>query len=51
MDDRNIEVEKRTVQKHSDSSKVGVALIKYTAYVLIFFGFLYFLVKFVLPIF
>lgn len=49
--DKNIEVERRTVEKHSDSSKVGVALIKYVAYILIFFGFLYFMVKFVFPLF
>ncbi|MBO9609814.1 MAG: hypothetical protein J7639_27910 [Paenibacillaceae bacterium] len=48
---RNIEVENRTVEKHSDSSKVAAAGIKYAAYLIVFFGLLYFLVRYVFPLF
>ncbi|MFD0589095.1 hypothetical protein ACFQZE_13925 [Paenibacillus sp. GCM10027627] len=48
---RNIEIEERHVQKKSDSSQVLSTLIKYTAYLVIFFGALYFLVRYVFPIF
>ncbi|MFD1017949.1 hypothetical protein [Thalassobacillus hwangdonensis] len=44
---RNVEVE-RTVKKE-DSSKVGVAFIKYGAYLIIFFGIIWFLINYVLP--
>ena len=43
---RNTHVEKKT-----DYTAVAIAFIKYAAYVLIFFGFLYFIVKFILPFF
>lgn len=49
--DRNIEVERTEVQKKSDSSLVASTFIKYAAYIIIFFGLLYFLVKFVFPMF
>lgn len=48
---RNVEVERTEVSKHSDSSRVASTLIKYAAYIIIFFGFLYFLVRYVFPLF
>lgn len=42
---KDVEIEKR--EKKSDSSKVGVALIKYTAYLIIFFGIMWFLITYV----
>ncbi|MFF2886212.1 hypothetical protein [Paenibacillus sp. NPDC057967] len=48
---RNVEIEERHVQKKSDSSQVLSTLIKYTAYIVIVFGILYFLVRFVFPLF
>jgi hypothetical protein len=39
------------VEKKADYTAVAIAFIKYAAYVLIFFGFLYFVVKYVLPFF
>lgn len=49
--DRSVDVEHREVQKKSDSSVVASTFIKYTAYIIIFFGALYFLVKYVFPLF
>jgi hypothetical protein len=37
------------IEKKTDSSLVLMTLIKYSAYVLIFFGMLYFLIHYVLP--
>ncbi|MHA6484828.1 hypothetical protein ACX1C1_23340 [Paenibacillus sp. strain BS8-2] len=48
---QNVEIEERHVERKSDSSKVIATFIKYFAYVLIFFGFLYFLVRYVFPLF
>ncbi|AWV32135.1 MULTISPECIES: hypothetical protein [Paenibacillus] len=47
--DRSVEVEHREVQRKSDSSVVASTFIKYAAYIIIFFGFLFFLVKYVFP--
>lgn len=46
---KTVEVEHKDIQQKSDSSMVAATFIKYAAYVLIFFGFLYFLVKYVFP--
>jgi hypothetical protein len=46
---KNIETTK--VEKKSDSSVVASTFIKYFAYVLIFFGALYFLARYVFPMF
>ncbi|WP_168120528.1 hypothetical protein [Paenibacillus sp. HB172176] len=48
---RNVDVEETHVQKKSDSSLVLSTLIKYTAYLVIFFGILYFLVNYVFTMF
>ncbi|WP_166542145.1 MULTISPECIES: hypothetical protein [Paenibacillus] len=47
--DKNVEIEKRHIEKRSDSSAVASTFIKYAAYMIIFFGFLYFLVQYVFP--
>lgn len=46
---RNIEVEERHVERKSDSSKVAATFIKYAAYLIIFFGILIFLIRYVFP--
>lgn len=46
---RSVEVERTEVQKKTDSSMVASTFIKYAAYIIIFFGFLYFLVTYVFP--
>lgn len=43
--DREVEIERK--EKKSDSSAVGVAAIKYITYLIIFFGILWFLIRFV----
>ncbi|NIK76280.1 hypothetical protein FHS15_001387 [Paenibacillus castaneae] len=48
---RNVEIEERHVEKKSDSSMVAATFIKYAAYIVIFFGALYFLVRYVFPMF
>jgi hypothetical protein len=39
------------IEKRSDSSAVLTTFIKYSAYIIIFFGFMYFLVKYIIPLF
>ncbi|MFC0560371.1 hypothetical protein [Halalkalibacter alkalisediminis] len=48
---RNVDVEKRNVETKNDVSKVASTFIKYTAYLIMFFGFLWFLVQFIFPLF
>lgn len=45
--EQNKDVEIEKTEKKSDSSKVGVALIKYTTYLIIFFGIMWFLITYV----
>ncbi|WP_334073499.1 MULTISPECIES: hypothetical protein [Paenibacillus] len=45
----SVDVERRDVQERSEPSMVAATFIKYAAYLIIFFGFLYFLVKYVFP--
>ncbi|MGM8213923.1 hypothetical protein ACLIBH_14240 [Virgibacillus sp. W0430] len=49
QEDKDIEVNRK--EKKSDSSKVGVAIIKYITYLIIFFGILWFLINYVFPMF
>ncbi|MFB9328815.1 hypothetical protein ACFFSY_23010 [Paenibacillus aurantiacus] len=49
MVDRNVDIEERHVEKKHDSSMVASTFIKYAAYIIIFFGLLYFLVQYVFP--
>ncbi|WP_185819751.1 hypothetical protein [Salibacterium salarium] len=43
------EYEERHIEKKEDKTHVASTFIKYFAYVLIFFGFLWFLVRYVFP--
>lgn len=45
------DIKKKEVEKKHDSSKVQATFIKYFAYIVIFFGTLYFLVRYVFPMF
>jgi hypothetical protein len=52
MDDmKSVEIEQKHVEKKMDSSLVASSFIKYVAYILIFFGFLYFIARYVFPMF
>ncbi|MDQ0195025.1 hypothetical protein [Paenibacillus wynnii] len=44
-----VEMERKEEYHTTDSSIVASNAIKYTAYVILFFGFLYFLVQYILP--
>ncbi len=46
---RKVDMERTEVRRTSDSSRVASTFIKYAAYIIIFFGFLYFLVRYVFP--
>ncbi|WP_201755343.1 hypothetical protein [Paenibacillus glycinis] len=48
MAHRDIDVEERHIERKSDSSLVASTFIKYAAYLIIFFGVLYFLAHYVL---
>ncbi|WP_159888588.1 hypothetical protein [Paenibacillus puerhi] len=48
---KNVDIERKTVEKKMDSGMVASTFIKYAAYTLIFFGFLYFIVRYVFPMF
>lgn len=39
------------VEKKMDYTAVAIAFIRYAAYIIIFFGFLWFVVKYILPFF
>lgn len=47
-DERKVEVHK---EKKEDSGLVGATFIKYAAYVIIFFGIIWFLINYILPMF
>jgi hypothetical protein len=49
MVDRNVDIEERHVEHRTDSSRVLSTFIKYAAYLIIFFGILYFIVMYVFP--
>jgi len=51
MDDENkkVEIEKINVDKSFDGSAFGSVVVKYGAYLLIFFGLLYFIADYILP--
>ncbi|WP_170885440.1 hypothetical protein [Bacillus alkalicellulosilyticus] len=48
---KDVNVEERHVEKKQDTSTVASTFIKYFAYIIIFFGFLWFLVQYVFPMF
>ncbi|MFD1927007.1 hypothetical protein ACFSFY_02810 [Sporosarcina siberiensis] len=45
---KNIEIKR---EEKTNNSFVGATFIKYAAYIIIFFGFLWFLIKYVFPMF
>lgn len=45
----NKDIDKREIK--NEPSKVGVAVIKYGTYLIIFFGILFFIIYYVLPMF
>jgi hypothetical protein len=49
--DRIGEYRNTNVERRADYTAVAIAFIKYAAIVIIFFGFLYFIVKYILPFF
>jgi len=51
MTERNIDIEERHVEHKSDSSLVLSTFIKYAAYLIIFFGLLFFIVRYIFPMF
>jgi hypothetical protein len=50
---KDVDVEKRNtnIEQRYDKGQVASTFIKYAAYILIFFGFLYFIVRYVFPAF
>jgi len=48
-DIENTEIEHKEDYRSTDSSIVAANAIKYTAYIILFFGFLYFLFEYILP--
>jgi hypothetical protein len=48
-DNRNIDVEKRTVNREEKPGLVGATFIKYAAYIIILLIVLYFVVQYVFP--
>jgi len=53
MEDENkkIAVENTSVKKTFDGSALGSTIVKYVAYIVITFGVLYFIVRYVFPMF
>ncbi|MNP86676.1 hypothetical protein D3C76_1870460 [compost metagenome] len=45
------EIKETHIEKKTDSSEVMSTFIKYAAYLIIFFGVLYFLVRYLFPMF
>jgi hypothetical protein len=45
----DIDKKETHIEKKTDSSLVLTTLIKYAAYLIIFFGVIYFLIKYILP--
>ncbi|WP_169801080.1 hypothetical protein [Halalkalibacter krulwichiae] len=48
---RNVDVERKHVETKNDKSKVFATFIKYASYLIMFFGFLWFLVNYIFPLF
>lgn len=46
---KSVDIEKKNIEQKYDKGLVASTFIKYTAYIVIFFGFLYFIVKYVFP--
>lgn len=50
-DDKKVEIEKVSIDKSFDGSAFGSTVVKYAAYLVIFFGLMYFIVVYILPMF
>ena len=50
-DDKKVEIEKVNIEKRFDGSALGSVVVKYAAYLAIFFGLMYFIVVYILPMF
>ncbi|CAI6080428.1 hypothetical protein [Cohnella sp. JJ-181] len=48
--DKNVDIERHEVHEKSDSSLVWSTFIKYAAYLIIFFGVLYLIIYYLLPL-
>lgn len=48
---KNVEIEKKNTEQKYDKGLVASTFIKYAAYIVIFFGFLYFIVRYIFPMF
>jgi hypothetical protein len=46
-----MDIREKKVERREDSSRVASTFIKYAAYLIIFFGILYFLINYILPMF
>ncbi len=51
IDDKNVNIERTNVSRNEQPSMVGSAFIKYAAYIIILLIVLYFIVRFVFPMF
>lgn len=48
-EDKKVEIEKTNIDKSFDGSAFGSVVVKYAAYLAIFFGLMYFIVVYILP--
>lgn len=48
-DDQKVEIEKTNIDKRFDGSALGSVIVKYIAYLLMFFGSMYFIITYILP--
>jgi hypothetical protein len=48
--DKNGEYKNTHIEKRTDYTAVAIAFIRYASYIIIFFGLLWFLVKYILPL-
>lgn len=50
-ENKKVEIDKSNVNKSFDGSALGSTIVKYVAYAVIFFGLLYFIAVYILPMF
>ncbi|CAG7638610.1 hypothetical protein PAESOLCIP111_03959 [Paenibacillus solanacearum] len=48
---RSVDIEQKNIEQKYDKGLVASTFIKYAAYIIIFFGLLYFIVRYVFPLF
>ncbi|GAA4868950.1 hypothetical protein GCM10023310_55810 [Paenibacillus vulneris] len=51
MEPNNVDIEQKRIEQKYDKGLVASTFIKYAAYIVIFFGFLYFIVRYIFPMF